>query len=94
MKKSYTIDYKSNDMRLDRWIRNHLGKIPQSLIEKSLRFGKIKVNNKKKKSSYKVKTSDQIVLYNFRVQLNIRLSIQMDTPAQETSDDVLVLDPN
>ena len=71
MKKSYTIDYKSNDMRLDRWIRNHLGKIPQSLIEKSLRFGKIKVNNKKKKSSYKVKTSDQIVLYNFNFKEKI-----------------------
>ena len=71
MKKSYTIDYKSNDMRLDRWIRNHLGKIPQSLIEKSLRFGKIKVNNKKIKSSYKVKTSDQIVLYNFNFKEKI-----------------------
>ncbi len=71
MKKSYTIDYKSNDMRLDRWIRNHLGKIPQSLIEKSLRFGKIKVNNKKTKSSYKVKTSDQIVLYNFNFKEKI-----------------------
>ena len=70
MKKSYTIDYKSNDMRLDRWIRNHLGKIPQSLIEKSLRFGKIKVN-KKTKSSYKVKTSDQIVLYNFNFKEKI-----------------------
>ena len=71
MKKSYTIDYKSNDMRLDRWIRNHLGKVPQSLIEKSLRFGKIKVNNKKTKSSYKVKTSDQIVLYNFNFKEKI-----------------------
>ena len=71
MKKSYTIDYKSNDMRLDRWIRNHLGKIPQSLIEKSLRNGKIKFNNKKKKSSYKVKTSDQIVLYNFNFKEKI-----------------------
>ena len=71
MKKSYTIDYKSNDMRLDRWIRNHLGKIPQSLIEKSLRFGKIKVNNKKTKSSYKVKTRDQIVLYNFNFKEKI-----------------------
>ena len=71
MKKSYTIDYKSNDMRLDRWIRNHLGKVPQSFIEKSLRFGKIKVNNKKAKSSYKVKISDQIVLYNFNFKEKI-----------------------
>ena len=30
-------------MRIDRWIRNNLGKIPQGLIEKNLRNGKIKV---------------------------------------------------
>ena len=33
-------------MRLDRWIRNKIGKIPQGLIEKNLRNGKIKLNNK------------------------------------------------
>ena len=40
-------------MRVDRWIRNTIGKIPQGFIEKSLRLGKIKVNKKKVKSSYK-----------------------------------------
>jgi 23S rRNA pseudouridine955/2504/2580 synthase len=34
-------------MRIDRWIRNNLGNIPQGLIEKSLRNGKIKLNKKK-----------------------------------------------
>jgi len=52
-------------MRIDRWIRNNLGKIPQSLIEKTLRSGKIKLNNKKIKSSQKVKTGDEINLFNF-----------------------------
>jgi 23S rRNA pseudouridine955/2504/2580 synthase len=47
MIKSYIVDETCNDMRLDRWIRNTLGNIPQSLIEKNLRAGKIKVNNKK-----------------------------------------------
>ena len=47
MKKSYIVDSTCNDMRLDRWIRNTLGKFPQSLIEKNLRSGKIKVNKKK-----------------------------------------------
>jgi 23S rRNA pseudouridine955/2504/2580 synthase len=42
-----------------------LGKIPQSLIEKTLRSGKIKLNNKKIKSSQKVKTGDEINLFNF-----------------------------
>jgi len=34
-------------MRIDRWLRNKLGKVPQSLIEKNLRMGKIKINKKK-----------------------------------------------
>ncbi len=71
MKKSYIVDYTFNEMRLDRWIRNNLGKIPQSLIEKNLRSGKIKVNNKKSKSSQKVITNDQINVFNFEFREKI-----------------------
>ena len=55
MKKSYTVDSTCNDMRIDRWTRLKIGKIPQGLIEKYLRSGKIKINKKKIKSSTKVK---------------------------------------
>ena len=55
-------------MRFDRWLRNKLGKIPQSLIEKNLRSGKIKLNNKKVKSSSKVRTNDRIDLFNFKFE--------------------------
>ena len=65
MKKSYNVGSTFNDMRIDRWIRNNLGNIPQSLIEKSLRSGKIKLNNKKIKSSKKIKTGDSIDFFNF-----------------------------
>ena len=64
MKKSYTVDSTCNDMRIDRWIRLNVGKIPQGLIEKYLRSGKIKVNKKKIKSSIKVKTNDIINFFN------------------------------
>jgi len=64
MKKSYTVDSTCNDMRIDRWIRLKLGKIPQGLIEKYLRTGKIKVNKKKIKSSENIKTNDVINLFN------------------------------
>tara|TARA_Y100001970_G_C14181037_1_gene829847 strand:+ start:144 stop:1049 length:906 start_codon:yes stop_codon:yes gene_type:complete len=71
MKKSYILDYKSNGMRLDRWVKNNLGKVPQSLIEKNLRKGKIKVNKKKTKSSYKLKINDKIDFfdYNFKEKI-------------------------
>ena len=65
MKKSYIVDSTCNDMRIDRWIRHSIGKIPQSLIEKSLRSGKIKLNKKKIKSSHKIKTKDKIDFFNF-----------------------------
>ena len=64
MRKSYTVDTTCNDMRIDRWFRHVLGKIPQGLVEKYLRSGKIKLNKKKIKSSIKVKTNDIIDLFN------------------------------
>ena len=46
MKKSYIVDHSYEGIRIDKWIRNNLGKVPQGLIEKSLRLGKIKLNSK------------------------------------------------
>jgi len=68
MKKTINVEKTFNDMRIDRLLRNHLGKIPQGLIEKNLRIGKIKLNKKKVKSSIKVKYGDQIDLFNFNYE--------------------------
>ena len=65
------IDDSSVDLRIDKWIKNNLSKIPQSLIEKDLRNGKIKVNKKKVKSSYKLKKNDKICLYNVVYKTNV-----------------------
>tara|TARA_B100001057_G_scaffold412857_1_gene429144 strand:+ start:582 stop:1487 length:906 start_codon:yes stop_codon:yes gene_type:complete len=70
MKKSYIVDATCNDMRLDRWLRFKLGKIPQGLIEKNLRSGKIKLNKKKTKSSQKIKINDRIDLFNIHFKEN------------------------
>ena len=70
MKKTFSIDSNSENMRLDRWIRHNICRLPQSLIEKSIRKGKIKINNKKEKSSYKLKKKDFINLYNFDYSSN------------------------
>jgi 23S rRNA pseudouridine955/2504/2580 synthase len=71
MKKSYTVDSTCNDMRIDRWTRLKIGKIPQGLIEKYLRSGKIKINKKKIKSSTKVKTNDVINFFNLEFKETI-----------------------
>ena len=71
MKRSYIVDSTCKDMRLDRWIRLKLGKMPQGLIEKYLRSGKIKLNKKKVKSSYKINTKDKVDLFDINFKETI-----------------------
>ena len=71
MKKTISVENTYNNMRIDRLLRNLLGKIPQGLVEKSLRNGKIKLNKRKVKSSTKVKSGDKIELFNFNFHKNI-----------------------
>ncbi len=83
MKKSINVDKSFNDMRIDRFIRNHLGKIPQGLIEKSLRNGKLKLNQKKVKSSQKVKTGDKLNIYNLNFEKKIEQLKKKYNPSNE-----------
>ena len=68
MNRSYKIKPIHATMRLDRWIKNNIGKYPQSLLEKSIRKGKIKLNKKKTNSSYKLKIGYEISFYNFNYE--------------------------
>jgi 23S rRNA pseudouridine955/2504/2580 synthase len=83
-------------MRIDRWVRNNIGNIPQGLIEKNLRNGKIKVNRKKIKSSYKVKANDQIDLYNFDFKETIVQKKIKFQPSEKIikSNEELIIDDN
>ena len=65
MKKIYEINNDFLNCRIDRWYKKNLCNIPQSLLEKNIRNGNIKVNNKKIKSSYKLQLSDKIIINNF-----------------------------
>ena len=47
MKKNYIITDEFVNSRLDRWFKRVVINIPQSLLEKSIRKGLVKVNNKK-----------------------------------------------
>ena len=69
MKKSINVDSTFSGMRIDRFLRKYFVSIPQSLIERNLRNGKIKLNNRKTKSSTKVKNNDLIELFNFDLKM-------------------------
>ena len=96
MLKSYIVDSTCNNMRVDRWIRNTIGKIPQGLIEKSLRLGKIKVNKKKVKSSHKIKLNDKIDLHDFKFEERILQKKIIFNPSNQIikANEDLIIDNN
>ena len=83
MKKTIFVNISCNNMRIDRFLRNYLGKIPQGLIEKNLRNGKIKLNQKKVKSSQKVRTDDKIIFFNFNFEEKVKQSKTKFNPNKE-----------
>jgi len=70
MKKKIVVTSDFINSRLDRWFRKNVCDVPQSLIEKNIRKGNIKVNHKRKKSSYTLKKDDQISTYNINFKID------------------------
>ncbi len=96
MNKSYIVDSTYEGIRIDKWIRNNLGKVPQGLIERSLRAGKIKLNKKKTKSSTKLNLKDVINVYNVNFkELTIQKKIKFK-PTDEVikENEELIIDDN
>ena len=96
MIKTFIVDKTDVNMRIDRLLRSKLGKIPQSLIEKSLRNGKIRLNKKKVKSSYKVNPNDKIELFDFNFKEEIIQKKIKFKPSDEIikSNEDLIIDNN
>ncbi len=64
MDKNFSISKDFVNTRLDRWFKKNVIYVPQSLIEKNIRKGNIRVNNEKKKSSYKLQQNDLVNIKN------------------------------
>ena len=63
MRKSYTVTKDYDNTRFDRWFKTNIIDLPHSLIQKIIRLKKVKVNNKKTKSSYRLKNGDLIEIF-------------------------------
>ncbi len=59
----YTVEKDCENLRFDKWFKNTVISLPQSLIEKILRLNKIKINKKKIKSSYRVQAGDKVEVF-------------------------------
>mgnify|MGYP001309077014 CR=1 FL=1 len=62
----FVIKEEYNNTRLDRWFKKEVINLPQSLIEKHIRKNKIKINNRKIKSNYRLKTKDLVEIYDVK----------------------------
>ena len=64
-----------DNIRVDRWFKTNISKIPQSLIEKFLRLGKIKVNKKKIKNNYRLYKNDKVYIYDVNLKKDFKKSL-------------------
>ena len=65
MKKIFKTNQNDINTRLDKWLKRKFSSLNQSFIEKNLRKGFIKINNKKTLSKYKLLLNDKIIIYNY-----------------------------
>ena len=63
MFKKFIVNKDYHNARFDKWFKQNISDVPQSLLEKFTRKKKIKINKKKIKTSYRVKFNDIVELY-------------------------------
>ena len=93
MIKTLYVEETCSHMRIDRWLRHKIGKIPQSLIQKTLRNGKIKVNKKKVKSSYKLNAKDRVDFHNFEFKeiiINKKIKFKPSNEIIKQNEDLII----
>ena len=63
MPKKFIVNKDYHNSRFDKWFKQNISNVPQSLIEKLVRKRKVKINKKKVKTSYRVQFNDIVELY-------------------------------
>jgi 23S rRNA pseudouridine955/2504/2580 synthase len=73
MFKKFIVDKDYHNSRFDKWFKQNVFNIPQSLIEKIIRKNKVKVNKKKTETSYRVQFHDIVEVYGInKIKFNDR----------------------
>jgi 23S rRNA pseudouridine955/2504/2580 synthase len=87
MPQTYTVEKDYHNSRFDRWFKAKVINLPQALIEKIIRLNKIKINRKKKKSSYRVQLGDIIEVYDIsKFKLSDKPIISKYKPSRKEVD--------
>jgi len=64
MPDKFIVNKNYNNSRFDKWFKEEVINLPNSLIQKLLRKNRVKVNNKKIKSSFRLTAGDHVSIYN------------------------------
>tara|TARA_B100000945_G_scaffold309379_1_gene300162 strand:- start:600 stop:1502 length:903 start_codon:yes stop_codon:yes gene_type:complete len=83
MFKKFIVKKDFHNSRFDRWFKHNIHQVPQSFIEKLIRKKKIKVNNKKIKTSYRLQFNDTVELYGVN---NLKSNIKIKTSKYKPSN--------
>ena len=63
MPDKFIVNSDYSNTRFDRWFKQEIINIPNSLLQRLLRTNKIKVNNKKVKSSLRLNEGDKVLIF-------------------------------
>ena len=64
MPDKFIVNKNYNNSRFDKWFKEEVINLPNSLLQKLLRKNKVKINNKKIKSSFRLTAGDHVFIYN------------------------------
>lgn len=82
---SWIVEMESDNVRIDRFISEHLDDVSRSYIQKLIKDGLVKADSKQVKANYKVKTGECI-------EINIPEPVSLDVEPQNIPLDILYED--
>ncbi len=97
MLKKFIVNKEFIGSRFDRWFKNNVSDVPQSLIEKLIRKNKLKINKKKAKTSYRVQHNDLVELFgknNLKPNVQIKKFKYRPSEKEKNQYDKFILDNN
>jgi 23S rRNA pseudouridine955/2504/2580 synthase len=90
--KTFEINQSSDNLRLDKWFKNEMPHITFGMLQKALRTGMVKVNNKKTPHDYRLQSGDNVGIANSLCEGESELKTKQSKPtgiaSQEQLDEI------
>ena len=97
MLKKFIVNKDYHNSRFDRWFKHNINQVPQSFIEKLARKKKVKVNNKKIKTSYRVQFNDLVEVHgveNLKTRIQSKKNKYQASKKEQKNYDKFIIENN